>query len=150
MIFSVVFLSQAILEIPTGLLSDFIGRRKTLLVGAFSAFLALFFYALGLNVWILVLGATFEGLGRSLFSGTAKALLYETLQEKKRLKEFEVIFGKTPFDGTTGFGIIRRLRWFFSHYFVVICNVDCRDTTISVHPLCILFYRAKSFLKKSG
>jgi MFS family permease len=95
MIFSVVFLSQAILEIPTGLLSDFIGRRKTLLVGAFSAFLALFFYALGLNVWILVLGATFEGLGRSLFSGTAKALLYETLQEKKRLKEFEVIFGKT-------------------------------------------------------
>jgi len=41
MIFSVIFLSQAILEIPTGLLSDFIGRRKTLLIGAFSGFLAL-------------------------------------------------------------------------------------------------------------
>ena len=95
MIFSVIFLSQAILEIPTGLISDFVGRRKTLLIGAFSAFLALFFYALGMNIWVLVLGAVFEGLGRSLFSGTAKALLYETLQEKKRLNEFESIFGKT-------------------------------------------------------
>ena len=95
MIFSVIFLSQAILEIPTGLLSDFIGRRKTLLIGAFSAFLALFFYALGINIWVLILGAVFEGLGRSLFSGTAKALLYETLQEKKRVNEFETIFGKT-------------------------------------------------------
>jgi MFS family permease len=95
MIFSVIFLSQAILEIPTGLLSDFIGRRKTLLIGAFSVFLALFFYALGINIWVLVLGAVFEGLGRSLFSGTAKALLYETLQESKRVNEFDSIFGKT-------------------------------------------------------
>ena len=95
MIFSVIFLSQTILEIPTGLLSDFIGRRKTLLIGAFSYFVALFFYALGINIWVLIIGAVFEGLGRSLFSGTSKALLYETLQQEKRINEFEAIFGKT-------------------------------------------------------
>lgn len=95
MIFSAIFLSQTILEIPTGLLSDFIGRRKTLLIGAFSCFVALFFYAIGINIWILILGAFFEGLGRSLFSGTSRALLYETLQEKNRINEFESIFGKT-------------------------------------------------------
>lgn len=95
LIFSVIFISQAVLEIPAGLLSDFVGRRKTLLFGSFSSFLALFFYALGMNIWVLIAGAVLEGLGRAFFSGTAKALLYETLQEKKRVNEFLSIFGKT-------------------------------------------------------
>ncbi|MDP3733336.1 MAG: hypothetical protein Q8Q91_02225, partial [Candidatus Daviesbacteria bacterium] len=33
-IFSVVMLSSALFEIPTGILSDFLGRKKTLTLGA--------------------------------------------------------------------------------------------------------------------
>jgi MFS family permease len=114
LIFSVIFLSQALLEVPAGLLSDFVGRRKTLLIGSFSCFVALFLYALGMNIWVLVAGAVFEGLGRSLFSGTAKALLYETLQEKNRVNEFESIFGKTSSMEQLALGISAALGGFLA------------------------------------
>jgi len=56
-IFSIIFLSQAILEVPTGLASDLLGRRKTMVAGALISFVALFLYATGLNIWVLFVGA---------------------------------------------------------------------------------------------
>ncbi len=94
MVFSIIFLSQAVLEVPTGLASDLLGRRKTMIIGSLFSLIALVLYAAGLNIWFLFVGAICEGLGRSLFSGTDKALLYETLQEQKQTKRFETLFGK--------------------------------------------------------
>jgi len=94
MVFSIIFLSQALLEVPTGLISDLLGRRKSMIVGALASLIALVLYATGLNIWVLFVGAFCEGLGRSLFSGTDKALLYETLQEQERSNQFETLFGK--------------------------------------------------------
>ena len=93
-VFSIIFLSQAVLEVPTGLASDLLGRRKTMVAGALISFVALFLYATGLNIWVLFVGAFCEGLGRSLFSGTDRALLYETLREQEQSRQFETIFGK--------------------------------------------------------
>jgi len=56
-VFSIIFLSQAILEVPTGLASDLLGRRKTMVAGALISFVALFLYATGLNIWVLFVGA---------------------------------------------------------------------------------------------
>lgn len=47
-IFSIIFLSQSILEVPTGLISDLLGRRKTMIVGALFSFVALFYMQLDL------------------------------------------------------------------------------------------------------
>jgi len=94
MVFSIIFLSQAALEVPTGLISDLLGRRKTMIVGALFSLVALLMYATGFSIWVLFAGAFCEGVGRSLFSGTDKALLYETLQEKEQSDQFETIFGK--------------------------------------------------------
>lgn len=94
-IFSAVFLSQALLELPTAFLSDTIGRKKTLVLGAVSATVGIFLYALGFSFWCLLLGAVFEGLSRSLFSGTQKALLFESLKESNRSDDFDHVLGKT-------------------------------------------------------
>lgn len=65
-----------------------------MIVGALCCFVALMLYATGFNIWVLVAGAICEGLGRSFFSGTDKAFLYETLQEQNQLNQFETLFGK--------------------------------------------------------
>lgn len=104
-IFSVIFLSQSVLEVPTGLASDLIGRKKTMIVGALCSFVALTLYAIGFNIWVLIAGAVCEGLGRSFFSGTDKAFLYETLQEQDQLNQFETIFGKVGFFEQIALGI---------------------------------------------
>lgn len=76
-----------------------------MLAGALSSFVALGLYALGFNVWVLVAGAIFEGLGRSFFSGTDKAFLYETLQEQGQLNQLETILGKLGFFEQIALGI---------------------------------------------
>lgn len=94
-IFSIAQVSSAIFEIPTGIFSDSIGRRNTLIVGAASSILSVFFYALGGTYWILIIGAVFEGLSRSFFSGNNEALLHDTLSQVDRREEYATYLGKT-------------------------------------------------------
>ena len=80
-IFSVVMLSSALFEVPTGILSDFLGRKKTLALGAFSMAIAFFFYAGAFSYLFLLAGAIMEGLSRSLYSGNNEALLHDSLKQ---------------------------------------------------------------------
>lgn len=93
-IFSIIFISSAIFEIPTGIFSDMIGRKKTVVLGALSFVFATIFYALGQSYFILVIGGILEGLGRSFFSGNNNALLYDSLAENKKTNEYHQYLGK--------------------------------------------------------
>lgn len=93
-IFSVIFISSAIFEIPTGMFSDMIGRRKTVILGAICLLTASMFYAIGQYYFILVIGAIFEGLARSFFSGNNNALLYDTLAESQKADKYHHYLGK--------------------------------------------------------
>lgn len=94
-IFSIIFISQTLFEVPTGLFSDRIERRKTMIVGAICSVTAITLYATGFSYWFLALGATMEGLARSFFSGTSSALLFETLKSMKKENQFAEYKGKT-------------------------------------------------------
>jgi MFS family permease len=93
-IFSVAMISSALFEIPTGIYSDRIGRRKTMIIGAASAVIYSIFYAIGGSYWILVIGALFEGLSRSLYSGNNDALLHDTLTQINKTDEYDNYLGK--------------------------------------------------------
>lgn len=93
-VFSVIMISSALFEVPTGIISDMIGRKKTLVFGATAAVLSVFFYAIGGSFAILIIGAMFEGLSRSLYSGNNDALLYDTLSEVEKKDEYPKHYGK--------------------------------------------------------
>lgn len=93
-IFGIIMLSSAIFEVPTGILSDKIGRKYTMVLGSWSRVLAFIFYAVGLSYWWLVLGGIFEGLSRSFYSGNNDALLYDTLADDNSLDNYEEFQGK--------------------------------------------------------
>lgn len=94
-IFSIAMVSSALFEIPTGIFSDRIGRRKTVILGAMSAVLYSIFYAIGQSFLILAIGAIFEGLSRSFYSGNNEALLYDSLAEAKNEQHYDEYLGKT-------------------------------------------------------
>src|SRR4051812_3867990 len=81
-VFAIVMVASAAFEVPTGIWSDRVGRRRTLLAGALASFVSVTLYALAASVRgsfvVLVFGALLEGLSRSLFSGNNDALLYES------------------------------------------------------------------------
>src|SRR3989338_4038016 len=94
-IFSIIMIASALFEVPTGIFSDYIGRRKTVILGAFCAVLYVTFYAIGTSYWILVTGALFEALSRSFYSGNNDALLHSTLAETNDQHQYEEYLGKT-------------------------------------------------------
>jgi MFS family permease len=94
-IFSVTMIASAFFEIPTGIYSDKIGRRKTVIWGAGSSVLAVIFYALGHSFWILAVGGLLEGLSRAFYSGNNEALLYDSLAETKKENLYDEFLGKT-------------------------------------------------------
>lgn len=93
-IFSLAMLSSAIFEVPTGVFSDMIGRKKTVMLGALTAVLYSIFYAIGQSYWFLVIGAIFEGLSRSFYSGNNDALLYDTLSQTSKKDDYHHYLGR--------------------------------------------------------
>lgn len=94
-VLSVTMLSSALLEVPTGIFSDRIGRGRTVIVGAGASVCAVICYAMGGNYWILLIGALFEGLERALFSGNNHALLHDTLAELDERGDYQLHLGRT-------------------------------------------------------
>lgn len=93
-IFAVVQLFAALFEIPTGIFSDFLGRKKTLIIGASIAVLSAILYAIGINYWYLFLGAIAEGLSRAWYSGNNDALLHDSLRSLGKKDLFDHYYGR--------------------------------------------------------
>lgn len=93
-VFSIISVMAAVFEVPTGIISDRIGRRKTVILGSVSSVIAIALYAFGGNFAWLAVGAIFNGLTRALLSGNNDALLYDTLKQEGKTDQFPEKLGK--------------------------------------------------------
>ena len=80
-VLSIEMLSTSIFEVPTGIISDIVGRKRTVVLGASMAVLTLILYAIGIHFYILAIGSVCAGLARSFYSGNNQALLHDSLKE---------------------------------------------------------------------
>ena len=104
-VFGIIMLSSAIFEVPTGIWSDKVGRKYTVVLGSWARVLAFVFYAVGLSYWWLVIGAVFEGLSRAFYSGNNDALLYDTLADESKQGDYDEFQGKVSSTGQLAMGI---------------------------------------------
>lgn len=94
-ILAAVFVSAAVFEIPTGVVSDRMGRRRTAVAAAIASVASISLYAVGTNFAVLFVGAILEGLRRALVSGNNEALLFESLREARAQQSYASHFGRT-------------------------------------------------------
>ncbi len=94
-IFGITMLASAIFEVPTGIWSDRVGRRGTIILGSWARVIAFILYAIGLSYWWLVAGAILEGLSRAFYSGNNDAFLHDTLADDGLEGEYDEYLGKT-------------------------------------------------------
>lgn len=123
-VFGIIMISSALFEVPTGLLSDKVGRKYTIVLGSWMRILAFVFYALGFSYLWLVIGAVFEGLSRAFYSGNNDALLYDSLVDAGNEDDFAKYQGKVSsteqlamglsavFSGLIAFYSFNYLLWF--------------------------------------
>jgi len=93
-IFSLASISDAVFEVPTGILSDMVGRRNTIILGSLASIGYALCYAIGGSYWMLALGAVFQGLSVAFYSGNNDALLHDSLSESGEEKKYHVFLGK--------------------------------------------------------
>lgn len=84
----VIQLAQAVFEVPTGVLSDKLGRVWTLRLQAIASLASIACYALGGSYIWLVVGGVLDGLWRAMMSGNNEALVYESARQSGRAKAF--------------------------------------------------------------
>lgn len=94
-IFSITMISSALFEVPTGVFSDRIGRKMTVICGALAAVAYALLYASATSYPILILGAIAEGLSRAFYSGNNDALVYDSVAARGRVSSYASVLGRT-------------------------------------------------------
>ncbi len=82
-----------ILEVPTGVIADLLGKKKTLLISRLMYVIEIFLIAFFNGFWIFLVAKIISGIGVSFGSGTNSALLYDSLKRLKREDEHKKISG---------------------------------------------------------
>jgi len=92
-----------LLEVPSGIFADLYGRKKALILGTSSYFLAAIGFILApmlgsiagnFFMWFLI-AECFAGIAYTFNSGADTAFLYDSLKKEKREHEFKKIRGET-------------------------------------------------------
>lgn len=88
------FLIQLLMELPTGALADIFGKRATIIISyIFDATYSLgFVYAQSFPMFIFFY--TFGGIGESLRSGSSEAIVYDSLKQDGKEKDFAKVGAK--------------------------------------------------------
>lgn len=85
----------ALLEIPSGYAADVFGRKNSMIVGTFFGLAGIVVYAFSFGFWGFLPAALFMGIGQSFVSGSDTALMYDSLLEMNRKKDFIKFEGRT-------------------------------------------------------
>lgn len=89
LLYVVLDVSVTVLEVPSGYMSDRLGRRKTLIASAVVALIGVTLLAFGDSFATFAIAQILIGAGSAFASGTDEAMLYESLSATGRADEIE-------------------------------------------------------------
>jgi MFS family permease len=84
-----------LLEIPTGAIADYFGRKISLFLGALAMAVGVIIYGSIPNFYIFLFGEFILAISMALMSGADNALLFDSLKELGREDEIKKITGKS-------------------------------------------------------
>jgi MFS family permease len=123
-----------IMEIPSGAVSDLLGKKKTLFLAYFLMVVAVFMMTFGDNKLIIAIGNTIMWISFSFSSGTLEAFGFDSLVEKKKEQLYQLVASRYEMLSTftliiaTAIGGLfyafsERLPWVMWLLFVTICFI---------------------------
>ena len=107
-VFSIANIVQSIAEVPTGVISDRIGRKKTMIVSSVLTTLAFVLFAIAgtfTQKYLLIIGAIIWAIADAFASGTDDAFMYETMEEMGKADEYDILYARSKTFGQIGLGM---------------------------------------------
>ena len=93
--FSFGAIMQTVLEVPTGIVADRLGRKHTLILSQLFFVLDTTLLVIGGHITVFLASAFFHAISRSLWSGTMDALLYDSLKSTNEHTLYKKVSGKS-------------------------------------------------------
>ncbi|MBT3222583.1 MAG: MFS transporter, partial [Proteobacteria bacterium] len=109
-------ISAVILEVPTGMVADRMGKRASLLMAQILFTVGIAYYAMGHGFWSFLLAEIVLAVGVALLSGADTALLFDTLKALKREDEYTRWEGETRGIQMAAFAIANLVGGFLGAY----------------------------------
>lgn len=85
------------LEMPSGAFADIYGRKTSLTLSLVLAAFSFAVFGIGSSFWVFLAAQVLMALAWSLESGADSALIYDSLKEDYREKEYSKVFGRSMF-----------------------------------------------------
>ncbi len=93
-IWSIIVATIFLTEVPTGVIADRIGRKRSVVMALFLQFLGEFFYIFASGYVAFVIIAILGGIGYSFLSGANEALIYDSLPSENRETAMKQAMGR--------------------------------------------------------
>lgn len=91
------YMVQLVGELPTGAFADLVGKRVTIIMSYVLTGIGIFFTIYAQNFTHFLLIETLIGIGTALFSGAQEALLYDSLKQDGKEKDFSKVMTRNGF-----------------------------------------------------
>ena len=88
-------LSVALFEIPSGYIADIFGRKQTIVLSTFFAFIGYLVFSFYGGFYAFAIAQVLIGIGGSLMSGSDSAIIYDTLLERDKKTSYTKIEGRS-------------------------------------------------------
>ena len=92
---SIYSVTIAVIEIPSGYVADVLGRKNSMIIGTFFGCLGMIVYSYSFGFEGFLIAALCLGVGQSFISGSDTAIMYDSLLELNRTKDFIKLEGRT-------------------------------------------------------
>ena len=138
-VFSIVNIVQSVAEVPTGVISDKIGRRKTMILSSALTALAYIIFALAGTFaykYLLILGAVIWAVADAFASGTDDALMYETMEELNKADEYDIVYARSKTFDQIGMGMGALIAAVVT-YFYSLATLAWVSVAFSVIPIVV-------------
>lgn len=125
--------ASQIFEIPSGIFADLYGRKKSLIISASLYIVAISILSISHSFPVFLIGEIFSGISLAFSSGSIDALVYDSLFDLNRKKDFMKISGHSFFISNiamAGASIIGGIVASFSLRYAMI---------LTLVPACLLF-----------
>jgi MFS family permease len=123
-VFSIGVFVSFFVELPSGYLSDKMGHKQAIVICFLMKAVAMLCYLGASFSWFVLAEVLFVG-GGAFWSGTGEAFFYETLNDLKRLGDFEKLYGRSVAVGLaigSGFLMIMPFIYHYSNRLIFVIN----------------------------
>jgi|GEM_PF-3246657 len=118
-IISLALIFQLIIEVPTGLLADHIGRSKVIFIGSLLHVASITVFAQATTFWLFLIAALLQAAGWALISGADEAFIYDSLRQHNLEKTLRKVLSKVSIADESGTWVGLLLSALFIHFYSI-------------------------------